>query len=132
VDGKPRNPDYTCEHIALGADSALVIWSDVIEVPGWTVYQNRMTPPPSTSEWYGDLNVDPELKDAGTNMLFFTGTDRGGSLVLGRVNDAGDVFEGQSLHLGNGFSTGTFNPFAWRRTSADCPAPVPATEEPSH
>ncbi|MGZ3550408.1 MAG: hypothetical protein ACXWCW_10660 [Burkholderiales bacterium] len=120
--GDSRNSGYSCKHVALGGDSALVIWSDIIDLPGIVIYANRNTPPPSTPEWYGDLDMDAELKYIGTNMLFFTGTDLSGDIVLARVSEKGDVFSGQSAHFGNGITNGTFNPFAWHRTTPDCRA----------
>ena len=99
---------YSCKHIALGSDSALVIWTD-INISG-----------NSAGVWYGDMDMDPEMKDIGTNMLFFTGTDLSGDVVLGKVTEDGNEFDGQSAHFGNGESNGTFNPMKWRRTRPDC------------
>jgi hypothetical protein len=111
---------YACKHVALGADSALVIWSDIIDLPGNVIYPKGTTPPDSAPEWYGELDMDAELKYIGTNMLFFTGTDMSGDVVLGSVNQQGDVFSGESAHFGNGLTNGKFNPFVWRRTTPDC------------
>jgi len=112
---------FTCFHVALGADSSLVIWSDRIDLPGLVGYANGMSPPPSTWEWYGELDMDPEMRDVGSNMLFFTGTDRGGTIFLGNVAADGTAFVGSFAHFGNGLSNGTFNnPFTWRRSAPDC------------
>jgi hypothetical protein len=84
--GDPRASGYSCKHIALGSDSTLVIWSDIIDLPGVVVYPIGMSRPPSTPEWYGDLDMDPETKDIGLNLLFFTGTEISGDVVIGNVN----------------------------------------------
>ncbi len=118
ISGDPSG--YACKHVALGADSALVIWSDIIDLPGTVIYPKGTTPPDSASEWYGELDMDAELKDIGSNMLFFTGTDMSGDVVLGSVTQQGDVFSGESAHFGNGLTNGKFNPFVWRRTTPDC------------
>jgi hypothetical protein len=120
IAGDPRNTGYSCKHIALGSDSALVVWSDIIDLPGMVIYPKGMKPPATAPEWYGDLDMDAEVKDIGSDMLFFTGTDLSGDVVLGSVNTEGDIFSGESAHFGNGASNGKFNPFTWHRTTPDC------------
>ena len=121
IAGRASGGGVACTHIALGADSSLVMWNDYVSLPGFITYGPSGTaPPPTTREWYGSLNIDPEKKDVGLNMLFFTGTDRSGAVVLGRVADDGRTFTGSSANFGNGYSNGAFNPFTWRRTTPDC------------
>ncbi len=117
--GTAGSGGFACHHVALGVDSALVIWSDVIDLPGFRTYgANGTLPPSSTRESYGILDMDPELKYIGSNMLFFTGTDgMGGDIVLGNVAAHGTTFAGSSAHFGNGVSNGAFNPFTWRRST---------------
>jgi len=72
IEGTASSGGFACLHVALGVDSALVIWSDVIDLPGFNIYgANGTVPPSSTREWYGGLDMDPELKYVGSNMLFF-------------------------------------------------------------
>lgn len=121
IEGTAGSGGFACHHVALGADSALVVWSDYIDLPGFIIYgANGTVPPSSTREWYGGLDMDPELKSVGSNMLFFTGTDMSGDIVLGDVAAGGTTFAGSSAHFGNGLSNGAFNPFTWRRSTADC------------
>ncbi len=118
--GDPRG-DFTCKHISLGADSALVVWSDIISLFGNVVYPKGTVAPRTASEWYGDLDMDSEVKYVGTDMMFFTGTKMSGALVVGAVNARGDAFTGEYAHFGNGVTNGkTFNPFSWRRTTWNC------------
>lgn len=121
--GNESSGGFECHHIALGADSSLVIWSDLFSLPGFVNYGNGYAPPASTREWYGSLDMDPEMKYIGSNLLFFTGTDMGGNVVLGRVSSDGTTFAGSWAHFGNGLSNGQFNPFAWRRSTPDCGLP---------
>jgi hypothetical protein len=120
LSGSPRNVDYSCKHLALGADNSLVIWSDYIGLPGIVNYISGMSAPQTTSEWFGVLDMDSEMKNIGTNTLFFTGTDMSGDVVLGSVSQDGSVFSGQLAHFGNGIANGAFNPMAWQRTTPDC------------
>jgi|GEM_PF-4868697 len=119
ITGSASSDSFACHHIALGV-GALVIWSDYLTVPGFTIYDNGTSPPSSTPEWYGDLDMDAEMKDLGTNMLFFTGTDMSGDIVLGKVAPDGATFVGSWAHFGNGISNGAFNPTTWRRSTPDC------------
>lgn len=118
VHGAMGQGEYSCEHIAMGADSRLVIWSDYIDFPGFARYSNRVTPPPATSS-YGTLDMDPEMQSVGGNLMFFTGTDMGGDLVFGHVNKLNNQFIGEAVHFGNGGSNGKFNQITWHR-SAHC------------
>ncbi|MDQ2679555.1 MAG: hypothetical protein M3Y21_00810 [Candidatus Eremiobacteraeota bacterium] len=121
IEGTASSGSFTCHHVALGADSALVIWSDYIDLPGFIIYgANGTLPPASTREWYGSLDMDPELKNVGSSLLFLTGTDMGGDIVLGEVAVDGATLAGSSAHFGNGVSNGAFNPFTWRRSTPDC------------
>jgi hypothetical protein len=121
IEGSASSGGFACHHVALGVDSALIIWSDEINLPGFIVYgANGTVPPSSTREWYGGLDMDPELKYVGSKMLFFTGTDNSGDIVLGEVAAHGKKFAGSSAHFGNGFSNKAFNPFTWRRSTPDC------------
>ena len=103
IDGNARSGAIRCLHVALGSDDALVIWSDSIDLPGFLNYARGDTLPPKTT---------PEL--------FFTGTDLSGDVVLGKVAADGATFTGSSAHFGNGYSTGAFDPFVWRRSTSDC------------
>ena len=105
IEGTAGSGGFACHHVALGADSALVVWSDYIDLPGFIIYgANGTVPPSSTREWYGALDMDPELKSVGSNMLFFTGTDMSGDIVLRDVAAGGTTFAGSSAHFGNGLS----------------------------
>jgi hypothetical protein len=118
--GNGRNGYIACLHVGLGRDSTLVIWSDHISFPGFIYGQNGSPPPLSTREWYGSLGMDPEMKNIGSNILFFTGTAMSGDVVLGNVSADSTTFSGSAAHFGNGVSNGAFNPFAWRRSTSDC------------
>jgi hypothetical protein len=75
IEGSAHNGGFACLRVALGADGALVIWSDVIDLPGFIIYGgNGSVPPSSTHEWYGGLDINPEMKEIGSKLLFFTGT----------------------------------------------------------
>jgi len=118
--GNSASGSFACHHVALGADSALVIWSDYVSLPGFTIYDNGTSPPSSTPEWYGDLDMDAEMKYIGSNMLFFTGSDMSGDIVLGSVAADDLTFVGSSAHFGNGPTNGAFNPLTWHRSTPDC------------
>ncbi|MDP9016961.1 MAG: hypothetical protein M3N19_01400 [Candidatus Eremiobacteraeota bacterium] len=124
IEGSARSSGFACRHVALGGDSGLVIWDDYINLPGFIIYgQNGTVPPLSTPEWYGNLDMDAEMKYVGDSLLFFTGTDMGGQIVLGNVAADRATFVGSSAHFGNGISNGAFNPLTWRRSTPDCGNP---------